>query len=70
MQIGLVSLFGVDPTVAAGAGILMHLAIVLPVLVVGPVLLYVDGVSFADLVVAGKQLRSLGNAEGPIEAAR
>jgi len=70
MQFGLVSLFGVDPTVAAGAGILMHLAIVLPVLVLGPVLLYVDGVSFTDLVAAGKQVRALGHALPSIEAAR
>jgi uncharacterized protein (TIRG00374 family) len=70
MQVGLVSLFGVDPIVAAGAGILMHLAIVLPVLVLGPVLLYVDGVSFADLVAAGKQVRALGHAPPSIEAAR
>jgi glycosyltransferase 2 family protein len=70
MQFGLVSLFGVDPTVAAGAGILMHLAIVLPVLVLGPVLLYVDGVSLADLVAAGKQVRALGHAQPTIEAAR
>ena len=70
MQFGLVSLFGVDPTVAAGAGILMHLAIVLPVLVLGPVLLYVDGVSFTDLVVSGKQVRALGRAEESVEAAR
>lgn len=70
MQFGLVSLFGVDPTVAAGAGILMHLAIVLPVLVLGPVLLYVDGVSFADLVAAGKQVRALGSADILSEAAR
>jgi hypothetical protein len=70
MQLGLVSLFGVDPTIAAGAGILMHLAIVLPVLVAGPVLLYVEKVSFADLVAAGKQVRALGSANGAIEAAR
>ena len=70
MQFGLVSLFGVDPTVAAGAGILMHLAIVLPVLVLGAVLLYVDGVSLGDLVAAGKQVRAMGQAQHPIEAAR
>ena len=70
MQFGLVSLFGVDPIIAAGAGILMHLAIVLPVLVAGPVLLYVDGVSFSDLVAAGKQVRALGNGKGTVEVAR
>lgn len=70
MQVGLVSLFGVDPTVAAGAGILMHLAIVLPVLVLGPVLLYVDRVSFRDLVAAARQVRALGHAQPSVEAAR
>jgi uncharacterized protein (TIRG00374 family) len=70
MQFGLVSLFGVDPTIAAGAGILMHLAIVLPVLVVGPVLLYVDKVSWSDLVAAAKQVRALGHAQDAVEAAR
>lgn len=70
MQVGLVSLFGVDPTIAAGAGILMHLAIVIPILVLGPVLLYVGGVSWHDLVAAAKQVRALGRAEQPLEAAR
>lgn len=63
MQIGLVSLFGVDPTIAAGAGILMHLAIVVPVLIVGPILLYTEKVSWSDLVAAGKQVRDLGTAQ-------
>jgi uncharacterized protein (TIRG00374 family) len=70
MQIGLTSLFGVDPTIAAGVGILMHLAIVLPVLLAGPVLLHTEKVSWSDLVAAGKQVRSLGSAAGAIEAAR
>jgi glycosyltransferase 2 family protein len=70
MQIGLTSLFGVDPTVAAGVGILMHLAIVLPILLAGPVLLYTENVSWSDLVAAGKQVRSLGSAAGAVEAAR
>src|SRR4029077_18989637 len=33
MQLGLTSLFGVDATVAAGAGILMHLAMIVPVFI-------------------------------------
>ena len=70
MQFGLVSLFGVDPIVAAGAGILMHLAIVIPVLVAGPVLLYIEKVSWSDLVAAAKQVRALGRAQSPSEAAR
>jgi len=69
MQFGLTALFGVDPTVAAGAGILMHLAIVLPVLVLGPVLLYTEKVSWSDLVAAGRKVRALGHAERAVEAA-
>jgi uncharacterized membrane protein YbhN (UPF0104 family) len=70
MQFGLTSLFGVDPAIAAGAGILMHLAIVLPVLLAGSALLYTEKVSWSDLVATGKQVRALGNAEGAVEAAR
>ena len=70
MQFGLTRLFGVDPTIAAGAGVLIHLAILVPVLLLGPVLLYTEKVSFADLVAAGKHVRALGHAQPSIEAAR
>ena len=70
MQFGLTSLFGIDPTIAAGAGILMHLAIVLPVLLAGSVLLHTEKVSWSDLVAAGRQVRALGNAESAVEATR
>lgn len=69
MQFGLTSLFGVDPTIAASAGILMHFAIVLPVLTLGPLLLYTEKVSFADLLAAGRQLKALGQKTAAIEAA-
>lgn len=69
MQFGLTSLFGVDPTIAAGAGILMHVAIVVPVLMLGPMLLYTEKVSWADLVAAGRQVRGLGQSERTAEAA-
>lgn len=70
MQVGLTSLFGVDATIAAGAGILMHLAIVIPVLIAGPVLLYTEKISWSDLVAAGKQVRALGTAARAVGAAR
>jgi uncharacterized protein (TIRG00374 family) len=69
MQFGLTSLFGIDPTVAAGAGLLMHVAIVVPVLVLGPTLLYTEKLSWSDLVAAGRQVRALGRAERTLEAA-
>lgn len=70
MQVGLTQLFGVDPTIAAGAGILMHLAIVVPVLVAGPVLLYTEKLSWSDLVAAARQVRALGGAADAVEAPR
>jgi uncharacterized membrane protein YbhN (UPF0104 family) len=69
MKVGLTSLFGVAPAIATGAGILMHLAIVLPVLVLGTVLLYTERLSFADLIAAGRQVRALGNADPAAEVA-
>ena len=62
MQVGLTGLFGVDPTTAASAGVLMHIAIVVPVLLAGPILLYTERLTFSDLVAAGKQVRGLGSA--------
>jgi hypothetical protein len=48
----------------------MHLAIVVPILLAGPGLLYTEKVSWSDLVAAGKQVRNLGSAAGAVEAAR
>jgi uncharacterized membrane protein YbhN (UPF0104 family) len=70
MKWGLTTLFGVDPVVAAGAGILMHLAIILPVLALGPILLFTERVSWGDLVAAAKQVRSMGDAPAAYEASR
>jgi uncharacterized protein (TIRG00374 family) len=69
MQFGLTSLFGVDPAVAAGAGLVMHLAIIVPVLVLGPILLYTEKIAWSDLVAAGRQVRDLGRADGAVEVA-
>ncbi len=70
MQLGLTSLFGIDPTIAAGAGVLMHLAIVVPVLFLGPMLLYTENASWSDLVAAAKEVKAMGDADGSVEAAR
>jgi uncharacterized protein (TIRG00374 family) len=69
MPLGLTSLFGVDPTIAASAGILMHLAIFLPILTIGPLLLYTENVSLADLMAAARKVRALGHQTAPVEAA-
>jgi hypothetical protein len=65
MQFGLTQLFGVDGTAAAGAGLLMHLAVMVPVLIVGPALLYTESLSLADLIRAARQIKGLGATGTP-----
>jgi uncharacterized membrane protein YbhN (UPF0104 family) len=64
MAWGLEKLFGVPLELAVGAGILMHLAIVIPVFVVGPVLMKTERVSWHDLVSGARQVRGLGAPTG------
>ncbi|HEX4823145.1 MAG TPA: lysylphosphatidylglycerol synthase transmembrane domain-containing protein [Candidatus Polarisedimenticolaceae bacterium] len=63
MKFGLTTLFGVDPTLAAGAGVLMHLAIAIPIFVAGMILLKTEKISWSDMVAAAKQVRTLGHLE-------
>lgn len=60
MTYGLTRLFGIDPEVAVGAGILMHLAIIVPVLLAGPLCLRLERVSWRDVLAAGRGVRGLG----------
>lgn len=62
MSLGLIHLFGVPEAVAVSAGILMHLAVTVPVIVLGLILLKVDRLSWRDLLVAARQVRTLGAA--------
>jgi hypothetical protein len=62
MKFGLTTLFGVDPTLAASAGLMMHLAIAVPILILGLVLLKTEKISWADLVAAAKQVKAMGHA--------
>lgn len=66
MKWGLVTLYGVDPETAVAAAILMHLAILVPVLLVGPVLLKVEKVSWEDVLRGARRVRDLGAS--PAEA--
>ena len=66
---GLTGLFGVPADIALGAGILMHLAIVVPVLALGPILLRVEQVSWHDVLAAGRHVKSLGAGPARMEAA-
>lgn len=68
MAFGLQMLFGVPADVAVAAGILMHLAVVLPVIVLGLVLLKTERISWADVMAAARGVRGLGGESGPSEA--
>jgi uncharacterized membrane protein YbhN (UPF0104 family) len=62
MKWGLTVLFGVPAGVAVAAGLLMHLAIVIPILILGPVLLRTDRISWGDLIDGARNVRGLGAA--------
>ena len=69
MKWGLTALFGVPADTAVAAGLLMHLAIVVPVLVLGPILLRVDRISWRDVIDGARGVRSLGAAPPQPEVA-
>ncbi len=68
MAFGLQMLFGVPADAAVAAGILMHLAVVLPVIALGLVLLKTEGISWADMLSAARSVRGLGREGGPSAA--
>jgi uncharacterized protein (TIRG00374 family) len=65
MKVGLM-LFGVTQVTAVSAAFLMHFLIVVPVILLGMVLLWTDGISWKELVSSAAQLRKLGSSDvGP-----
>ncbi len=72
MKWGLTQLFGVDAAAAASAGILMHLVVTLPVLVLGMTLLKTERISWKDLTGIARNVGELGAAAPArkLEAAR
>jgi len=65
MAFGLSELFGIDPSIAVGAGVLLHAVSVVPMILLGLILLRLDRLPFRDLLDAGRQIRDLGAA--PVE---
>jgi len=65
MQVGLMQFFGVGEALATGTGILVHAAVVLPVILLGVVLLMVGRIPIQDLVAAARQVRGLGASPAP-----
>ena len=62
MKIGLM-LFGVSQITAVSAAFLMHFLIVVPIILLGMVLLWTDGISWKELVSSAAQVRKLGSVE-------
>jgi len=59
MRAGLM-LFGVSQVTAVTAGLLTHVMITVPVIIVGMILLWTDNVKWSDLLNGARQLRHLG----------
>jgi len=54
MTFGLTALFAVDEAVAVGASFVVHAVMVVPVVLLGAVLLFVDHIPFRDLLRVGR----------------
>jgi uncharacterized membrane protein YbhN (UPF0104 family) len=63
MKVGLMEFYGISEPVAVSAGFLMHLAVVVPIVLLGVVLLFVDRIPLKDLGQAARQVKELGRAE-------
>jgi uncharacterized membrane protein YbhN (UPF0104 family) len=69
MKVGLM-LFGVAENKAVAAGFLLHFLIVVPTVILGFALVWLEGLSWKDLVASASQLRRLGMtaSEAPVDA--
>jgi uncharacterized membrane protein YbhN (UPF0104 family) len=70
MSFVLIRIYGVPEAVAVGAGLLMHLMVVLPTIVLGLILLRVDGLHWHDLTAMVRQMGTLGSEPAPAPAER
>lgn len=64
MKFGLM-IFGVAQPIAVAAGLLMHAVCIIPVILLGMLLLWVERISWKEMVAAARQFRSLGSRSGP-----
>jgi glycosyltransferase 2 family protein len=64
MAFGLQMLFGVPAETAVAAGILVHLAVILPVIVLGLAILKTERISWGDVLAAARGVRALGFPTG------
>jgi uncharacterized membrane protein YbhN (UPF0104 family) len=67
MKTGLVFLFGVNEVLAVGAGILVHLVSVVPVILMGILFFWTEKLSWSDILEGVREVKSLGTGS-PEEA--
>jgi len=60
MKIGLM-VFGVAELLAVSAGLLVHVLITVPIILLGMLLLWTEGVSWGDLTAGARKLREIGD---------
>ena len=65
MKAGLMVLFGIGQVAAVGAGILLHLVSVVPVIVLGTLLFWIEKYSMADIRSGIREVKDLG--AGPMK---
>ena len=70
MKAGLVYLFAVPEAAAVNAGIVVHLVVVVPILLLGVVLLWTERLSWRDLLAAARGVRELGSEPGEVAPSR
>lgn len=67
MKIGLM-LFGASQIAAISAGLLMHALITVPVILLGLILLWTEGISWRHVIDGARQVRTLGASAGDLPA--
>ena len=70
MKWGLVFLFAIPEGKAVGAGFLMHVVITVPFVLLGVLTLWIEKISWKDMIATARGLRDLGAASGsvPVES--
>ncbi len=63
MELGLSEMFKVPGDLAATAGLLLWIMVVVPPILLGVLILAVEGVSWSDLLRAAREVKNLGSAE-------
>jgi hypothetical protein len=67
MKVGLL-FFAVPEVAAISAGLMVHASITIPIILLGMILLWTEGISWRHLVAGARQFRTLGDGAVPAPA--